>query len=239
MIKKRGAKTSQDSSAVAVILLILVITAVISSFAIFINQKANVKKSEIELQNQVTELKTQIALNKTKSQPPDTFKAEQPKIETATKENEFDPNIEVKFTKCGVAGAFRLEDWYPAFTDKLKTINLVPKNVSSACYSDSGNILIFIAQSGTYCEGPKVYRYNLTTTNISAAEVLNKGVTCLGQLKEFGKRTGSVITAVAPGGEGGCRREEHYNYDFIKNTAELIKSRSLCEGDKEWKWTEY
>jgi len=237
MIKNRGSKTPQNSSAIAVILLILVITAIISSFAIFIMQKANVKQSEIELQDQVMALKTQIALNKTKIQPDNALKIEQPKVETAP--NEFDSNTVVKFAKCGVAGAFRLEKWYQAFTDKLKIINAVPKDISSACYSDSGNMLIFIAQAGKYCEGPKVYRYNLTTTNISVAEVLNKGVTCLGSLKEFGKREGNVIGAVAPGGDGGCRREEHYNYDFIKNTVELIKSRSLCDGDKEWKWTEY
>ena len=247
MIKNRRPKTPQSSSAIAVFLLALVIIAIISSFAFSVLQKSKMQKAETSLQNEVMALKTQIALkNKTNSHADNAVKLDQPQIEaapneiaTVPKENEFDPNIEVKFTKCGVAGAFRLEKWYPAFTEKLKTINIVPKNVSSACYSDSGNMLIFIAQSGTYCEGPKVYRYNMATTNIASAEVMNKGVTCLGSLKEFGKREGNAIKAVAPGGEGGCRREEHYNYDFIRNTVELIKSRSLCEGDKEWKWTEY
>jgi mannitol-specific phosphotransferase system IIBC component len=239
MVKKRGINTHQNSSALAVILLTIVITVLIASFIIFFLQKANLRKAEANLQNEITALKNQTASVQNKTEDDNNVKAEQAQIETVPMVNEFNANTDIKFSKCGVSGAFRLEKWYPAFTEKLKTINLVPKNVTSACYSDGGNMLIFIAQAGKYCEGPKVYRYNLETTNIAAAEVLNKGVSCLGSLKEFGKREGNIINAIAPGGDGGCRREEHYNYDFIKNTVELIKSRSLCDGDKDWKWTNY
>lgn len=239
MAKNRGIKNPQNSSSVAVFLLVIIIIAIVSSFVVFSWQKTNLRNAETDLQNEVMAIKNQISTVQNNIQTDTAGKSEQPKTEIAPKENEFDPNIEVKFTKCGVAGAFRFEKWYPAFKEKIKTINAVPKTVTSSCYSDSGNMLVFIAQAGKYCEGPKVYRYNIKTDNISAADVLNKGVSCLGSLKEFGKREGNVITAIAPGGDGGCRREEHYNYDFIKNIVELVKSRSLCDGDKEWKWTEY
>jgi type II secretory pathway pseudopilin PulG len=238
MAKKNISRYTQSPSVSTAVLVTILIIAFITALAVYVWQKGKADMAEKNLTAEINSIKNQITLTQNEKPADNSGVTVQPKTETAP-DNEFDPNMEVKFSKCGVAGAFRLEAWYPAFTEKLKTLNLVPKNVTSACFSDSGKMFIFIAQPGAYCEGPKVYRYNMITTNIAAAEVLNKGVTCLGSLKEFGKRNGNVIGAIAPGGDGGCRREEHYNYDFIKNIVELIKSRSLCDGDKEWKWTEY
>jgi len=236
MLKKLLIKHSQNQYIFALLLLAVILTVIIFTFIMYFWQKSVASAEKNNLQNEIKSLRNGITLiqkNTAKT-------ISEPSKEIAQDGNNvFTFNPDINFKECGYASLFKFEKWYPDFVLKLKEKGLTPKGISSSCLSDKAEMLIFIAQEGKYCEGPKIYRYNIQKPYIESATVNNKGVLCLGSLDKFGKREGNVISVVAPGGDGGCRREEHYNYDFIKNTIELIKSRSLCQGDTDWKWTEY
>jgi len=232
MLEKLYIKHSHSRNTFALILLAVILTAIVFALIMYFWQKS-IPFAEKNLQNEIKALKNQIAMMQKETSD------DAPRTAVNEAQNGFNFSSDTSFKECGYAGLFRFKKWYPEFTEKLKEKGLTPKGISSACLSDKDEMLIFIAQEGKYCEGPKIYRYNIQKPYIESATVNNKGVLCLGSLDKFGKREGNVISVVVPGGDGGCRREEYYNYDFIKNTVELIKTRSLCQGDTDWKWTEY
>ena len=233
MAKKNKANIRLEKI-ISVTLIVIFIAAFFISLGIFDWQKRKADIAEHKLQEQMDSYKNIITeFNKMPKSEPGISDEDVQVIK-----DEYSADAGISFSECGLAGYFKKQEWYQGLLDKLAKNSLTAKNISGACLSADKSMFIFIAQSGTYCEGPKMYRYNTINGNLALASVIDKGISCLGSLKTFGKRDGNVIHMVAPG-NGECRREEYYDYNFIQNSVELKKSRSLCDGDSNWKVTEY
>ena len=233
---RRTIKCSQYPTTIGVIILTVVITAFFTSLVVSLWQGSSYRIMENELRTEIESLKSQIMHmgGGKDSEAPESSSGEEP--ESAEKSA-----VEIRFDNCGIMSEYADKEWYPRFEQELKEFKYLPMDISSACYSENGNMLVFIAQRGEYCEGPKVFKFDTlaSTFPISQAVVINKGLACLGSLDQFGRRVGNVIKLVGETGDAGCQFKHNFDYDFRKNAIEIMRSGMFCEGDAAWGWTDY
>lgn len=223
-----------------IVVLAVVATALFVGSLTFAWLNSKTMKTEYELKTEINTLHNKIIdIAKFIEMPDAEYTASSAKSSAPSTSQSAQDVKEFRFTSCGYASKYVYEDWYDNMRNKLSEIGLSPKSVTSACYSEEGSILILIAQKGAYCEGPQVYKYNISINKLLPATVLSKDIPCLPPVNTFGKRNADLIRIETEGEEAGCKWETAYDYDYIKNAIELKSKRTICEGDASWTVKEY
>ena len=237
--RSKPKKTHQFQNIAAAIVLTIIIGMFIAASVVYFWQKASLKtaentyKSEIfTLKNQISDMKGKLVTEEEASESQDSNPDPMP-VKTDTT-----PDVEFAFNNCGFITSFVYEDWYPGLRDELAKVNIKPADISSACYSEKGSMVAVIAQTGVYCEGPRIYKFNTDTNTFGGAKVVSKGVSCLATIEAFGRRDGAVINTNGERTDENCTYKDYFKYNYGKNSLKLTATRSKC-GSEEWKTTEY
>ena len=240
--KQTTIRCNQFPETMGVILLTIVVTTFVVGTGVYFWLNTSEKAAENALNNKINTLETELydSVNE------DSARTEEIPIEEP-KEGLLEESLEglleepvykdIRFDKCGQISLFIYEDWYSSFADDIKKQFVEPDRITSACYSDDGNMLIALAYTD-YCTPPAIFKFNTQTKTLGITKIDGKGVGCISSPKVFGKRVDNVIKLVGTDGDAGCNWENHYDYHFQKNVLELKRKYFVCEG-KEGEWTEY
>lgn len=138
----------------------------------------------------------------------------------------------VTFDHCGKLGEYSepLQDWYVKFHSKLAENDINSKTIAEICVSLDKQMVIAIVE-GSYCTPGVIYRYTVASDILAKAEFDNHDRACVAWPKEFGKRTGDIITLEGSGGDAGCSSKMYYDYNHLSNKIELKKECNKCEGE--------
>jgi len=212
-------------------LLTIIVTAFIVGTGVYFWQSASASRVEKNLTSQISVLKNRLAaMEETSAVMPETEEEE-------TAEQGPEMVSVAPFTQCAHLSTFIYDSWYPDFRKEALKKGVSLAAATSACYSESGQLLIFIIPRGQ-CQSSSIYRYNLVKETLFKAEVDDKGRGCLATIEEFGKREGAVIKLEAVEEKNDCRTEQYFDYDYTKNILTLKREYGICEG-KEGKWIDY
>lgn len=235
--KQTTIRCTQFPESMGVVLLTIVVTAFVVGTGVYFWQNALDKIAENTLNNKIDILESRLGNS-------DSMEEESPKelpgelLEESPEELPEEPVYkDIRFDKCGQISMFIYEDWYSSFVDGIKKQFVEPGDITSACYSDDGDMLIALAYTD-YCTPPAIFKFNTQTKTLGRTKIDGKGVNCISSPEVFGKRVDNVIKLVGTDGDAGCNWENHYDYHFQKNVLELKRQYFVCEG-KEGKWTDY
>ncbi|MBN2096666.1 hypothetical protein JW752_04730 [Candidatus Peregrinibacteria bacterium] len=230
--RKTTIRCTQYPETMGVILLTIVVTAFVVGTGVYFWQNTSAKRVEKNLTTQINTLESRLVTTEKDS-------AVLPAKEAPEKSAEEAPEVVsvAPFTRCAHLSTFIYDSWYPDFRKIAMEKGVSLTAATSACFSEKGQILIFIIPRGQ-CQSSSIYRYNLEKETLFKAEVDDKGRGCLATIEEFGKREGAVIKLEAVEEKNGCRTEQYFDYDYTKNTLTLKREYGICDG-KEGKWTDY
>ncbi|MFC1616400.1 S-layer homology domain-containing protein [Patescibacteria group bacterium] len=142
---------------------------------------------------------------------------------------------EIKFDTCGDIQDYSDYDWFSALIDAISDDDIDLLDLTDVCHSENGGITVFIVPGG-YCQSGDIYKFDVDSSSLDAAEFDIKNQGCVSTVQSFGKRHDTVIPVYGHGGDAGCSVQMYYDYEFIDNTVDLIKSYTVCEGDQEGEW---
>lgn len=107
----------------------------------------------------------------------------------------------------------------PAFVSLKGTTKIKKEDISDACHSQAGNIVIMLAKGNEYCERGVIIKYETDTGSIALADFSPSMETLgrCGSLQNFGKRSGRFIETRAATGDAGVGVKWDLRYDYIEN----------------------
>lgn len=241
--KQTTIRCAQFPEAMGVILLTIVVTAFVVGTGVYFWQNTSNKIAENTLNNKISILENRLDNSDLmKKVEDDASPIQGATIEPAEGSEPVEAVKEpvykdIRFDKCGQISLFIYEDWYLSFADGIKKQFVEPDDITSACYSNDGDMLIALVYTD-YCTPPAIFKFNTQTKTLGITKIDGKGVNCISSPEVFGKRVDNVIKLVGTDGDAGCNWENHYDYHFQKNILELKRQYFVCEG-KEGKWTNY
>lgn len=155
------------------------------------------------------------------------------------------------FDDCGKLSMYETQAWYNEFQSSavplfkefrsvgsdgvvIKEEPATLEDISDACYSENGNLFIVLIP-GDYLAGPSIYSFDTESFELNRATFDDKDQKGLSSPKEFGQVTESGIGLTGRGGDAGTTVDMFYNYNFVENSIELIKSCTSSESSPEEK----
>lgn len=156
---------------------------------------------------------------------------------------------EVSFKSCGLRGLFEGRDWFDSLTSLAEmrrfqlfgVDNMVlidPSSIEAGCYSDIGDIFIFIVPGDESGKGFALMRYDVKMDSLQVARMAVAGKNTIAIPHQFGKRDGNTIGLSGTVQDGACQSEMNYSYDFIENVLSLKQACVRCAGQddacEEW-----
>lgn len=150
------------------------------------------------------------------------------------------------FDACGKPSTYAGKAWAPDIRLAMEAHGMTWDDdaVGDVCMALDERMVIF-TRPGGYCEGGRVFRYDVGRAVLEQASVdwKTRGGGCLAPIAEFGKRSGGVIPVTGAFGDAGYLAELHYLYDVSRNHVTLSAVRSVDASGQDGKetetWTRY
>jgi len=231
--RKTTIRCNQYPETMGVILLTIIVTAFVVGTGVYFWQSSSAKVVEENLVSQINTLENRLVTSE-KDRGAKVLPEEGVKT---VKEEAVEVVKTAPFNRCAHLSTFIYDSWYADFREIALSQGVSLAAATSACFSESGQLLAFIIPKGQ-CQSSDIYRYNLAAKSLLEATVNDNGRGCLVTIEEFGKRQGAVLKLEAVEEKNDCRTEQYFDYDYTKNTLTLKREYGICDG-KEGKWTDY
>jgi len=155
----------------------------------------------------------------------------------------------ITFDGCGALSQYQSTDWYPNLAQhttlaikplvKGSEVDVPLQDVSDACLSNDGNLLIMLFPGG-YGGGPTIYTFDTKTYELQRAALIDHGRGWLASPKKFGQRDGNIINLEGKVGDAGAGSTMYYSYFFLDNVIELQKEYNYdAENPDQGTWFYY
>ncbi len=149
---------------------------------------------------------------------------------------------QMSFKSCGIFSTYKTQEWMNKLSNLLEKQKLIlygqndpifitETDISSACYSENGDIFIFIVQNEEK-RSFNIFRYDIKHNTISSPNIISHENNLIPP-STFGKREGNIINLAASSKKDTCNYNIDYKYDFLKNELSLQKVCTKCPSKNE------
>lgn len=135
-----------------------------------------------------------------------------------------------KYDGCGQEIKYSTAIWFPDFSQALLKERLKTDQIADMCVALDKSKLIALMKS-SYCEGPAIYMYQMSTKSLSKAKVIDHGRGCLASPTEFSLRNDYIIPMRGQLSDAGCQTDMDYLYNLENNTINLREERAYCQNE--------